>query len=229
MEVDSSPTKSSDESKPVRLEVSGASSLASRFLINGPGSGSVTSNTTHRISAPSGLLSRVKSFLPAMAKAQEKLNSDLAADPELRSRLDVENIDKETEDGSRVVEMNIGLMPEEDMETLDQSQLMASHKVSASPGSDWTLDSDPDSPASPPRPGQDNGFTSDSDSDSTISTSTGSMSSNEESPTKAKKSSKKSAKSHKRPQKRPLIQEIKNGAENETDESSDEERKRVRT
>lgn len=120
METDS-PTK--PEAKTVRLEVSGQSTLTSRFLINGPGTGSVSTNQTHRITAPSGLLSRVKSFLPAMARAQEKLESDLAADPELRSRLDVENIDKETEDGSRVVEMNIGLMPQDDIETVDPGQV----------------------------------------------------------------------------------------------------------
>ena len=40
-----------------------------------------------------------------MAKAQEKLDADLKADPTLRDRLDVENVE---EGDQKVVEMNLG-------------------------------------------------------------------------------------------------------------------------
>ena len=82
-------------------------------------------------------LSKVKNFLPQLKKADEVLKRKL----EEGHDVNIENVDKE----SNYVEMNVGLF-----ETKSE---------------EWSEDSEPDSPGSPPE--RDNAFTSDSDSSST--------------------------------------------------------------
>ncbi len=98
---------------------------------------------------PSSALSRVKAFLPGMAAAEQELRvrMEVMGEEERRRAIQVDHVDESC--GDAYVEMNVGL-------------------VEKGREADWSSDSDPDSPPSPPREGQDNEFTSDSDSDSTI-------------------------------------------------------------
>ncbi len=96
----------------------------------------------------SSALSRAKAFLPGMAQADRQLKDKLnGMDEEQKKALQVDHVDEDA--GDAFVEMNVGLMKEQQDE-------------------DWSEDSDPDSPASPAKEDHGNGFTTDSDSDSTI-------------------------------------------------------------
>jgi len=110
----------------------------------------------------------------------------------------------DVQDG-QYVEMNVAMVPEEDL--LGQKE-----------DEEWSADSDADSPASPPK--EENGFTSDTDSDSTISTSSGSSSNAEEDQNGKRQSGKGqnrkgqngSQEQQPQPRKRPLVQDITDGA-----------------
>ena len=79
---------------------------------------------------------------------------------------------------------------------------------------------EPDSPASPPRPGDDNDFTSDSDSDSTNSSSSGDSGSSDDGKKKAKTSGA-AAKPKEPSRKRSLVQEVDDGSPPDKDRKVD--------
>ena len=103
------------------------------------------------IFSPCSALSRARAFLPTLALADAQLKERMAAmtEEERREHLQVDHVGEGGEgDERRAVEMSVAVVEQE--------------------GGGWSEDSDPDSPASEPREGCGNGFTSDSDSDSTI-------------------------------------------------------------
>ena len=98
---------------------------------------------------PSDALSRVKSFMPQLQKADQELKNKIA---------NGDNVNMEdVQDGEQFIEMNLGLVQKQNDDE------------------DWSADSDPDSPPSPAE--RDNAFTSDSDSSSASSSSRSSSSS----------------------------------------------------
>ena len=96
----------------------------------------------------SDVLSKVKNFMPQMKKADDDLKQKILDGQDVN----IENLKENT----KYVEMNVGLYENNKTE-------------------DWSEDSEPDSPGSPPE--RDNAYTSDSDSSSSDSVSTTSSSS----------------------------------------------------
>merc|ERR1712141_613507 len=93
----------------------------------------------------SDVLSKVKNFMPQMKKADDDLKQKILDGQDVN----IENLKENT----KYVEMNVGLYENNKTE-------------------DWSEDSDPDSPGSPPE--RDNAYPSDSDSPSSDSVSTAS-------------------------------------------------------
>ena len=129
----------------------------------------------------SDVLSKVKNFMPQMKKADDDLKQKILEGQDVN----IENL----KENSKYVEMNVGLYENNKSE-------------------DWSEDSEPDSPGSPPE--RDNAYTSDSDSSSSDSVSTTSSTSS------ANKTTEKSSNQLKLPQengcssknKKPMIQEM---------------------
>ncbi|KAJ1667046.1 hypothetical protein EV178_001767 [Coemansia sp. RSA 1646] len=97
-----------------------------------------TNNAAHRktfrVEPPSALLSRLQSFLPQIAEANKKLESEMTEDP---SKLDIENVE---DSSSQYIEMDLGLgvfdmKPKKDSEKADDI-------VINTRGSAYTSDSD---------------------------------------------------------------------------------------
>ena len=76
----------------------------------------------------------------------------------------MDQVDEDKEE--RFIEMNIGIVEQSDQDEDGDDENAEENNVNEE--DDWSVDSDPDSPESPLKPGHDNDFTSDSDSDSTI-------------------------------------------------------------
>ena len=130
----------------------------------------------------SDVLSKVKNFMPQMKKADDDLKQKILEGQDV----DIEHLNE----NSKYVEMNVGLYENNKS------------------GEDWSEDSEPDSPGSPPE--RDNAYTSDSDSSSSDSVSTTSS-------TSSAKTTEKSSNQLKLPQEnggssknknKPMIQEI---------------------
>ena len=86
-------------------------------------------------------LAKVKNFLPQMRQADELLKQKMQDGKDVN----IENVDEQ----SNYIEMNVGLYEQKKKDGEDN----------------WSIDSEPDSPGSPPE--RDNAYTSDSDSSST--------------------------------------------------------------
>ena len=122
-------------------------------------------------------------------------------------------VDNPTEGEQRVIEMNVGIVAGNDDSdwTEDSGELSRFHVFHFGLQYEsllFALFIEPDSPESPPRPGDNNDFTSDSDSDSTNSSSSDSGSSDGGDDKKKASTSSKSNSSRKRS----LVQEVGDGS-----------------
>lgn len=188
----SSAAKSSPKTE--KLEVGEGASDARpnpMLLITAKAKKAHSTTSTERIPAPTSLLEKVKTFLPRMEQEQKALQERIGNGEDV-------TVDNPTDGEERVIEMNVGILPGGDNNE----------------SGDWTEDSEPDSPESPPRPGDENDFTSDSDSDSTNSSSSDSESSGEGGDGKKKKKANATskAKNSSSSRKRALVQEVGDGS-----------------
>merc|ERR1712117_656829 len=192
--VMSSEAKSSPKTE--KLEVGEGTSSARpnpMLLITAKAKKAHSTGSTSKIPAPTSLLEKVKTFLPRMEQEQKALQESIGNGEDV-------TVDNPTDGDERVIEMNVGIVADN------------------TDSGDWTEDSEPDSPESPPRPGDENEFTSDSDSDSTNSSSSDSESSDGGDDKKPSTSAKSGSS-----RKRSLVQEVGDGTstENKTSKVAD--------